>query len=1171
MSPVSASHPEASGQRVITLGVEGMTCASCVARVEKKLSKLDGVSASVNLATETARVTAPAGISDDDLLAAVARAGYTARLKGTRTKGPLTADAGPSDPRTPSTLPRTASTGADSTRSGVLTNGTGTTSGTSAGPAPQGQDAPATLTTAPPPGGSAPAVPAPANTARITNTQDATAPAARTVPAGGGAGSEGPAIPPADVAARSDTAPTEDAAPAPQAPHPDQAPRLGASQVARAADLRLRLVYSLVLSVPVMVVSMVPALQLPGWQWTVALMALPVATWGAWPFHRAAARALRHGAFTMDTLVSLGVVAATAWSLWALIWGGAGEIGTQMTMELLPRHQGHTAHMYFESAAWVTTFLLAGRYAEARARYRSGDALRALLELGAKEVTRVRLTSPSGSTDAVDVLDEEGAPLPEATRTQERVPVDELRAGDLFCVRPGEKVATDGVVVEGRSAVDASLLTGESVPVDVGVGDVVTGATVNTSGVLLVRATAVGEGTTLARIGAMVTAAQAGKAPVQRLADRVSGVFVPVVLGLSALTLAGWLVTGHNAQASFTAAVAVLVIACPCALGLATPTALLVGTGRAAQLGVVIKGPEVLESTRSLDTMVLDKTGTVTTGRMSLDAEASASVPSGADGAATHSPDAGSTTGTERGARAGAGRGKAVSSTLGLRASGNDIGGAGADGDATRSPDAGSTTGTERGVRAGAGRRKAVSSTLGLRASGNDIGGAGADVRTEAGAGSTGNNIGEVSAPTDKTDAGAGMRVAGTGPLSEADLYLAGALEAASEHPVAAAIATAAREHLAATPASGTRTPGDLQHAQPSEPAQAARPEEATLPAASTDAATPPAASTGTPGARAAGARTGGTDTTTLSAPGARATAPVPPRLAVVTDFTNHEGRGVTGVVEGRTVAVGRASWLTEQGVVLGEGLSAALERAEDSGATAVVLAVGPAPGAEPTQPGQSSGTVGSPGTRATQTSQRTPTQPGHQVLDARAVLAVRDTVRPSSRKAVTDLRELGIRPVLLTGDNPRAAAHVAAQVGIASADVRSEVRPEDKRDVVAALQAEGRNVGVVGDGVNDAAALAQASTQGLGLAIGSGADVAIEAADVTLVRTDLEAAVAAVRVSRATLRIIRQNLFWAFAYNVAAIPLAMAGLLNPMIAGAAMASSSVIVVTNSLRLRRAG
>ena len=1119
MSPVSASHPEASGQRVITLGVEGMTCASCVARVEKKLSKLDGVSASVNLATETARVTAPAGISDDDLLAAVARAGYTARLKGARTKGPLTADAGPSDPGAlPGTLPRTASTRADSTRSGVLTSGTGTTSGASAGPAPQGQDAPAILTTAPPPGGSTPAVPAPANTARITDTQDATAPAARTVPAGGGAGSEGPAIPSADVAARSDTAPTEDAAPAPQAPHPDQAPRLGASQVARAADLRLRLVYSLVLSVPVMVVSMVPALQLPGWQWTVALMALPVATWGAWPFHRAAARALRHGAFTMDTLVSLGVVAATAWSLWALIWGGAGEIGTQMTMELLPRHQGHTAHMYFESAAWVTTFLLAGRYAEARARYRSGDALRALLELGAKEVTRVRLTSPSGSTDAVDVLDEEGAPLPEATRTQERVPVDELRAGDLFCVRPGEKVATDGVVVEGRSAVDASLLTGESVPVDVGVGDVVTGATVNTSGVLLVRATAVGEGTTLARIGAMVTAAQAGKAPVQRLADRVSGVFVPVVLGLSALTLAGWLVTGHNAQASFTAAVAVLVIACPCALGLATPTALLVGTGRAAQLGVVIKGPEVLESTRSLDTMVLDKTGTVTTGRMSLDTEASASVPSGADGAATHSPDAGSTTGTERGARAGAGRGKAVSSTLGLRASGNDIGGAGADG-----------------------------------------------------AGSTGNNIGEVSAPTDKTDAGASMRVAGTGPLSEADLYLAGALEAASEHPVAAAIATAAREHLAATPASGTRTPGGPQHAQPSEPAQAARPEEATLPAASTDAATPPAASTGTPGARAAGARTGGTDTTTLSAPGARTNAPVPPRLAVVTDFTNHEGRGVTGVVEGRTVAVGRASWLTEQGVVLGEGLSAALERAEDSGATAVVLAVGPAPGAEPTQPGQSSGTVGSPGTRATQTSQRTPTQPGHQVLDARAVLAVRDTVRPSSRKAVTDLRELGIRPVLLTGDNPRAAAHVAAQVGIASADVRSEVRPEDKRDVVAALQAEGRNVGVVGDGVNDAAALAQASTQGLGLAMGSGADVAIEAADVTLVRTDLEAAVAAVRVSRATLRIIRQNLFWAFAYNVAAIPLAMAGLLNPMIAGAAMASSSVIVVTNSLRLRRAG
>jgi len=352
---------------------------------------------------------------------------------------------------------------------------------------------------------------------------------------------------------------------------------------------------------------------------TIAELTAPVVTWAAWPFHRAAFRALRHGAFTMDTLVSLGVIAATGWSLWALIWGGAGEIGMRMTMELMPRHQGHAAHMYFESAAWVTTFLLAGRYAEARARYRSGDALRALLELGAKEATRVRLTSPSGSTAAIDVLDDDGAPRADAARTEERVPVDALQPGDLLAVRPGEKIATDGVVVEGRSAVDASMLTGESVPVEVGISDAVTGGCVNTFGSLLVRATAVGAGTTLARIGEMVTAAQAGKASVQRLADRVSGVFVPAVLVVSAMTLAVWLGLGYPAQQALTAAVAVLVIACPCALGLATPTALLVGSGRAARLGVVIKGPEVLESSRALDTIVLDKTGTVTRGRMSLE------------------------------------------------------------------------------------------------------------------------------------------------------------------------------------------------------------------------------------------------------------------------------------------------------------------------------------------------------------------------------------------------------------------------------------------------------------------------------------------------------------------------------------------------------------------------
>ena len=739
---------------------------------------------------------------------------------------------------------------------------------------------------------------------------------------------------------------------------------LGASHMERAADLRLRLIYCLILSVPIMAISMVPALQLPGWQWTVALMALPVAVWGAWPFHKAAFRALRHGAFTMDTLVSLGVIAATAWSLWALVLGGAGHIGMRMSMELLPRSQGHAAHMYFESAAWVTTFLLAGRYAEARAKYRSGDALRALLELGAKEVTRVVLTSPSGSRDAVDVLDEDGSPRAEATRTEERISVEDLAAGDLFLVRPGEKVAADGVVVEGRSAVDASLLTGESVPTEVEAGQAVTGATVNTSGVLLVRATAVGEGTTLARIGRMVTAAQAGKAPVQRLADRISGVFVPIVLVLSAATLAGWLLTGHSPQAAFTAAVAVLVIACPCALGLATPTALLVGSGRAAQLGVVIKGPEVLESTRALDTMVMDKTGTVTQGRMSLEVEACQEVGAGA--------------------------------------------------------------------------------------------GTGADA------------------------------AAGLSPLGDEALRLAGAVESASEHPVATAITAAARERL-----------GDL-------PAPA--------------------------------------------------------------DFSNHEGRGVSATVEGRRVAVGRPGWLAgEMGAEVPEAVRSVVEEAQDSGATAVVLAVGEA------ADGGASTDAEAPDEATADRASDTPSTGRGQPLKAMAVLVVRDTVRPSSRAAVAALRELGIRPVLLTGDNVRAAEHVAAQVGIDAADVRAEVLPADKRDVVADLQAQGAVVGMVGDGVNDAAALAQAGTQGLGFAMGSGADVAIEAADITLVRTDLDAAVAAVRVSRATLRIIRQNLFWAFAYNVAAIPLAAAGLLNPMIAGAAMAASSVIVVTNSLRLRRAG
>ena len=910
--------------RTIDLTVEGMTCASCVARVEKKLSKLDGVSASVNLATESARVTAPVAVSDDDLLAAVARAGYTARLKS----------------------------------------------------------------------GLAPAAPAATSTSSIREAAAHEPDKAASIPTAKSKATASPAAPTASTSTASPLTNSTDSTDSPQGPARTE-PHIGASQLIRAADLRLRLVYSLILSVPVMAISMVPALQLPGWQWTVTLMALPVATWGAWPFHRAAARGLRHGALTMDTLVSLGVIAATGWSLWALIWGGAGEIGARMTMEFLPRyqgHQGHAAHMYFESAAWVTTFLLAGRYAEARARYRSGDALRALLELGAKEATRVRLTSPSGSTAAIDVLDDDGAPRADAARTEERVPVDALQPGDLLAVRPGEKIATDGVVIEGRSAVDASMLTGESVPVEVEVGDAVTGGCVNTSGSLLVRATAVGAGTTLARIGAMVTAAQAGKAPVQRLADRISGVFVPAVLIMATITLAAWLGLGYSAQQALTAAVAVLVIACPCALGLATPTALLVGSGRAARLGVVIKGPEVLESTRALDTIVLDKTGTVTRGRMSLEL---------------------------------------------------------ADDDAITVAD-----GAER---------------------------------FEA-------------------------------------LRLAGALEAASEHPVAAAIAQAAR--AAATAGTGADITDDA-----SSPADADNAANADI--------------TGTPDIPDIAT----TDVGSASAATATVTATASAHLPPVEDFANHEGRGVTGRVEGREVAVGRPAWIAERGIAIPDSLNDAVATAQASGATAVVLAAAPHP-----DEGEGAGASSESG-----------------ALRALAVLVVRDTVRPSSRAAIADLRALGVRPILLTGDNARAAAHVAAEVGIAAEDVRADVLPGDKRNVVAELQERGHVVGMVGDGVNDAAALAQAGARGLGFAMGSGADAAIETADITLVRTDLDAVVAAIRISRATLRIIRQNLFWAFAYNVAAIPLAAAGLLNPMIAGAAMAASSVIVVTNSLRLRRAG
>lgn len=799
MTDIQETTSTSTSHGSVDLSVGGMTCASCVARVEKKLNKVAGVNASVNLATESAHVELSAPVDPQQLVAVVEKAGYSAT---------------------------------------------------------------------------------------VTKVEDGAVEAMR---------------------------------------------KQEARHLAHAADLRRRLIVAATLSVPLMVISMVSAAQFYGWQWVVAALALPVVTWCAWPFHKAAFTNLRHGSTTMDTLVSLGVITATLWSLWALIFGGAGMLGMRMSMEFIPRAQSEHAHMYFESAAWIVTFLLTGRLAEARVRHCSGDSLRKLLQLGAKTAARV---NADGSVT--------------------EIPIDRLQVGDRFRVRPGEKIATDGVVVEGHSAIDASLLTGESLPVDVSAGDEVTGATVNTSGTLVVRATRVGAGTTLSRIAQVVTAAQAEKAPVQRLADRVSSVFVPTVLALAALTFLGWLATGHNAQAAITAAVAVLVIACPCALGLATPTALLVGTGRAAQLGVVIRGPEVLESTRRIDTVVLDKTGTVTTGVMHL-------------AQAVFFDDA---------------------------------------------------------------------------AEVSDAGGAGA----QAGAASDGATV---------VDLGEGATLS---PAQLQTLALAQALEIPSEHPVARAI-------VAGTQLDGVQAPQ-------------------------------------------------------------------------ISEFTNHAGRGVSATVahaagQATYAVVGKATWLSQQGVSLSEQAEAQVRALEDTGATVVLVASGPDP----------------------------------KSLRLRAALAVRDEPKPTTAKAISELKAMGLRPILLTGDNERAAKFIAAQVGID--DVIAQVLPEDKRDVVARLQGEGANVAMVGDGVNDAAALAQAGAAGLGMAMGTGSDVAIEAADITLVRADLEAVVAAIKVSRATLRIIKQNLFWAFAYNVAAIPLAMAGLLNPMIAGATMAMSSVIVVSNSLRLRR--
>ncbi|WP_406126601.1 heavy metal translocating P-type ATPase [Streptomyces canus] len=749
MSNITEAAPIGTTSEVELL-IGGMTCASCAARVEKKLNRMDGVSATVNYATEKARVSYPAGVEVADLIATVVKTGYTA---------------------------------------------------------------------------------------------------------------EEPA-PPAKEPSRDD-------------------PELTA--------LRQRLLVSVTLAVPVVALSMVPALQFDNWQWLALTLASPVVVWGAWPFHRAAWTNIRHAAATMDTLVSVGTLAAFGWSVWALFFGDAGMPGMRERFELTAGGMDGASTIYLEVAAGVTAFILLGRYLEARAKRRAGAALRALMELGAKDVSVLR--------DGREV----------------RIPAERLGVGDRFVVRPGEKIATDGTVVEGASAVDASMLTGESVPVDVGVGDVVTGATVNAGGRIVVAATRVGADTQLARMTKLVEDAQNGKAEVQRLADRVSAVFVPAVILIAVATFGGWLGATGDTVAAFTAAVAVLIIACPCALGLATPTALMVGTGRGAQLGILIKGPEVLESTRRVDTVVLDKTGTVTTGRMTLQ---------------------------------------------------------------------------------------------------------------------------EVYVVQDADE--------------KQVLRLAGALEHASEHPVARAIAVGAE--MGVPPLERSREWGRVE--------------------------------------------------------------PLPEAEG----FENVPGKGVRGRVEGHEVVVGR---LID---VLPAELARAREEAERDGRTAVV--------------------VGWDGV-------------------AHGVLAVSDAVKETSAEAVRSLRALGLTPVLLTGDNRVVAEAVARAVGID--EVIAEVLPEDKVDAVRRLQGEGRVVAMVGDGVNDAAALAAAD---LGLAMGTGTDAAIEAGDLTLVRGDLRVAADAIRLSRRTLSTIKGNLVWAFGYNVAALPLAAAGLLNPMIAGAAMAFSSVFVVTNSLRLR---
>lgn len=832
------------------------------------------------------------------------------------------------------------------------------------------------------------------------------------------------------------------------------APQVGEGTRAHAADLRRRLIVCAPLGILAMILSMVPAWQFTGWQWVVAAASIPVVTWGAWPFHRAAFAAGRHGSTTMDTLVSLGVISSTLWSWWALLWGGAGELGMRMHMSLIPRaaHAGH-AEIYFEGACMIVVFLLTGRYLEARARYRAGDALRSLLRMGAKEATLVSVDPATGE------------------RSESVVPASSLQVGDLFAVRPGEKVATDGVIVEGSSALDTSLLTGESVPVDAAPGDTVTGATVNTWGSLLVRATRVGSDTTLAQIGRMVAEAQAGKAPVQRLADQISGVFVPIVIVVSLLTLGGWLLAGGGVQAAFTAAVAVLVVACPCALGLATPTAILVGSGRASQLGILIKNAEILEQTRSIDTMLLDKTGTVTTGVMSLE---SVAVPT-------------------------AGRSPEVdeASALSLAASVESL----------------SEHPVARAITLGASDRGLSLEPVTAFANQPGLGVVGLTAR------------GGVLVGRPSWLASLGIDV----PASLLDAVREA--EASGASAVVAALAPNLGSAASSSPEPAATTPE--------------APTSVALPGP--DAELPLATLTMSVGGMTCASCVRRVERKLGKLDGVKAEVNLATESARITLTAPHSDEELEAVVN----AAGYHGTVTSRS-----------EAASSDGAPAAGGSAGGDTGT-PTQPGTTPGAGEREGAPASSL-----VIPKRVEGRAIAALVVRDTVKESSADAIAQLRELGIEPILLTGDNEAAARHVADQVGIER--VIAGVLPDGKRDTVADLQAEGRTVAMVGDGVNDAAALAQASAKGLGIAMGSGTDVAIEVADMTLMNSSLTSAATAIRVSRRTLRIIKENLFWAFFYNVLMVPLAIMGLLSPMLASAAMACSSVFVVLNSLRLRTA-